>query len=83
MLSVAVQAGGRSSRMGQDKALLPVAGKRLIEHVLDQVKDLSDDLFITSNHPESLRDLNIRLVQDEYPGRGALYGLETALNCRS
>jgi molybdopterin-guanine dinucleotide biosynthesis protein A len=79
MLSVAIQAGGRSSRMGQDKALLPVAGKRLIEHVLDQVKDLSDDLFITSNHPEPLRDLNIRLVPDEYPGRGALYGLGTAL----
>jgi molybdopterin-guanine dinucleotide biosynthesis protein A len=79
MISIAVQAGGRSTRMGQDKALIPVAGKRLIEHVLDHVEGISDDLFITSNQPEKLRDLNYRLVSDRNPGRGALYGLETAL----
>lgn len=79
MISIAVQAGGRSSRMGQDKALIPIAGKRLIEHVLEQLQGMSDDLLITSNHPRTLADLNIRLVADKHPGRGALYGLQTAL----
>jgi molybdopterin-guanine dinucleotide biosynthesis protein A len=79
MVSIAVQAGGRSRRMGRDKALIPLAGKRLIEHVLDQLQGLSDDLFITTNQPGPLEDLLIRLVPDEIPGRGALYGLRTAL----
>ncbi len=79
MVSIAVQAGGRSSRMGHDKALLPVAGKRLIEHVLGQVEGLSDDLFVTTNHPKPLVDLELRLVPDDVPGQGALHGLMTAL----
>lgn len=79
MLSIAIQAGGQSSRMGQDKAVIPLGGKMLIEHVIDRLKDLSDDLFITSNHPEALADLKIRLVPDEQPGGGALLGLQTAL----
>ena len=79
MISIAVQAGGRSRRMGQDKALIPVGGRRLIEHALEGLQGMSDDLFITSNHPQTLNDLNIRLVPDKYPGRGALFGLSTAL----
>ena len=79
MVSIAVQAGGRSRRMGRDKALIPLAGKRLIEHVLDHLQGMSDDLFITTNQPGPLEDLQIRLVPDEIPGRGALYGLRTAL----
>jgi molybdopterin-guanine dinucleotide biosynthesis protein A len=80
MVSIAVQAGGRSSRMGHDKALQPLAGMRLIEHVLAPLQDLSDDLFITTNQPAMLADLQIPLVADELPGRGALYGLKTALS---
>jgi molybdopterin-guanine dinucleotide biosynthesis protein A len=78
MISIAIQAGGRSSRMGSDKALLPIGGKRLIEYVIDRVQPYSDDLFITTNQPEGLRDLGLRLVRDDTPGQGALYGLKTA-----
>ncbi len=79
MHSIAIQAGGQSSRIGQDKAVIPLGGKRLIEHIIDRLGDLSEDLFITSNHPAALADLKIRLVPDDLPGRGALYGLQTAL----
>ncbi len=79
MISIAIQAGGRSSRMGKDKALVQLGGKRLIEHVLDRTVGLSDDLFITTNHPAPLADLQIRLIPDETPGQGALFGLRTAL----
>lgn len=79
MVSIAIQAGGRSTRMGRDKALMPLAGRRLVEYVLAQVQGLSDDLFITTNHPAPLKDLHVRLVPDEEPGRGALFGLKTAL----
>jgi molybdopterin-guanine dinucleotide biosynthesis protein A len=40
---------------------------------------MSDDLFITTNQPRPMKDLNFRLVPDEVPGQGALYGLKTAL----
>lgn len=79
MLSTAIQAGGLSSRMGEDKALLRLAGVPLIEHVLEQVQGLTDDLFITTNNPEELAYLHTRLVSDPIPGEGALRGLHTAL----
>lgn len=79
MISIAIQAGGRSSRMGRDKALVKLGGRPLIEHVLARVDGLGDDLFITTNDPDLLAYLGIRMVGDRQPGAGALHGLETAL----
>jgi molybdopterin-guanine dinucleotide biosynthesis protein A len=79
MLSVAIQAGGRSTRMGRDKALVPLGGRPLIEHVLERVRGLGDEVLITTNNPQSLSYLGLPLVGDDHPGAGALYGLLTAL----
>ena len=80
MLTIAIQAGGQSRRMGTDKARIQLAGKPLIEHVLGRVEGLADEILITSNHPEGLTYLGIPLVRDPIPGAGALAGLHTALN---
>lgn len=80
MISIAIQAGGQSSRMGQDKALLPLAGKPVIEHILTRVEGLGDEIFITTNQPGHYAYLGIRLVPDRNPGAGALEGLFTALS---
>ncbi len=79
MLSVVIQAGGESSRMGQDKALIPFLGKPLIERVIERVRPIADETLITTNLPAGFRYLEIPLVPDEMPGRGALGGLYTAL----
>jgi molybdopterin-guanine dinucleotide biosynthesis protein A len=79
MKSTVIQAGGQSSRMGTDKALLKLAGMPLIEHVLRQVLGLTDEILLTSNNPDSLHYLNLRIFSDPVPGQGALYGLRTAL----
>ncbi len=79
MLTLAIQAGGQSIRMGQDKALMPFLGKPLIERVLDRVQHLGDETIITINHPAGYRYLGLPLVPDEIPNRGALGGLYTAL----
>ena len=50
-----VLAGGRSSRMGQDKALLPLAGKPLVEHMVAKLRRISDEVSILSNNPELAR----------------------------
>lgn len=80
MLTIVVQAGGESRRMGQDKALLPFLSKPLISRVISRVANLADEVLVTTNAPENYGFLNLPLVPDVYPGRGALGGLYTALN---
>jgi molybdopterin-guanine dinucleotide biosynthesis protein A len=79
MLTLCLQAGGKSSRMGQDKALLDFGGKPLIQHVLDRLDSLASATIITTNHPEGYRFLGLPLIPDVIPERGALGGLYTAL----
>ena len=80
MITIAVQAGGKSSRMGEDKALIRLAGIPLIERVLARIDGLADEILITTNRPETLAHLNLRMAGDEVPGAGALHGLKTALD---
>lgn len=80
MITIAVQAGGKSSRMGEDKALIRLAGIPLIERVLGRIDGLADEILITTNRPETLTHLNLRMAPDEVPGAGALHGLKTALS---
>lgn len=79
MITIAVQAGGKSSRMGEDKALVRLAGTPLIERVLSRIDGLADEILITTNRPETLGHFGLRMAPDEVPGAGALHGLKTAL----
>jgi len=80
MKSVAIQAGGESRRMGQDKALLPFLGTTLVERVISRVAPLGDELLITTNNPQEYLDFKFPLFRDLLPGKGALGGLYTALS---
>ena len=44
--SAVILAGGSSSRLGQNKALVNLAGKPLICHVFEKVKDLVDEIIV-------------------------------------
>jgi molybdopterin-guanine dinucleotide biosynthesis protein A len=79
MLTLVIQAGGESRRMGQDKALLSFQGKALIQHVLDRVRPIADETLVTTNRPQAYSFLDVPLITDVVPGRGALGGLYTAL----
>jgi len=78
-LTVVVQAGGQSQRMGENKALLPFLGVPLVKRVVERVRPIAAELMITTNQPEAFEFLQLPLVSDWYPGRGALVGLHTAL----
>ncbi|MGB5846803.1 MAG: molybdenum cofactor guanylyltransferase, partial [Anaerolineales bacterium] len=80
MKSVAIQAGGESRRMGQDKALLPFLGTTLVERVISRVAPLGDELLITTNNPQEYLDFKFPLFRDLLPRKGALGGLFTALS---
>jgi len=80
MITVVIQAGGESRRMGQDKALVPFLGKTLIERVIGRLAHLADEMVVTTNQPDDYAFLSLRLAEDVIPGRGALGGLYTALS---
>lgn len=79
MLTVAIQAGGQSSRMGEDKALKKFFGRPLIQRVIERLTPIADEIIVTTNRPEDYAFLNLRLFTDLKPGRGALGGLYTAI----
>ena len=81
-----VLAGGRSRRMGRDKALLPYCGRPLIAHVAGTVeKALGREGRSDSGHvaivgePDRYRDLGYRVLADIYENSGPLGGIVTAL----
>jgi molybdopterin-guanine dinucleotide biosynthesis protein A len=79
MLTIAIQAGGESRRMGQDKALMPFLGQPLIERVVRRLTPIADEVIVTTNRPADYAFLALPLFSDKHTGRGALGGLFTAL----
>jgi molybdopterin-guanine dinucleotide biosynthesis protein A len=79
MLTVCIQAGGQSSRMGEDKALKTFLGRPLIQRVAERLSTIADELIVTTNRPDDYGFLNLPLFPDLKPGRGALGGLYTAI----
>lgn len=65
-----VLAGGRSSRMGQNKALLPWRGRRLIDHAVDTLRQTGCARVLVSGDYTGYQ-----CVADEFPDRGPLGGL--------
>jgi len=79
MLTVAIQAGGQSSRMGEDKALKTFLGRPLIQRVIERLSPIADEIIVTTNRPADYTFLHLSLHADLRPGRGALGGLYTAI----
>lgn len=77
--SVAILAGGQSNRMGQDKALLKLAGKPVLQYVIDAVASLTDDMFLGTNAPQRYEQFNVPMVSDMMPGKASLGGIYTAI----
>jgi molybdopterin-guanine dinucleotide biosynthesis protein A len=80
MLSVVVQAGGQSQRMGENKALKPFLGRPLVMRVVSRLRPVADELILTTNEPEVYDFLEARKIPDLQPGLGPLGGLHTALH---
>lgn len=79
MLTLIIQAGGESTRMGEDKALRHFVGRPLIEHLLEKFAMTGEELLIITNNPKDYTYLGVPLHTDIIPHRGALGGLYTAL----
>lgn len=80
-LSAAVLAGGRSSRMGRDKALLPLVpgGPPMIQLAIDRVRAIADDITIVSESRPGYDAFGLDVVPDDFRGAGALGGIATGV----
>ena len=78
-VSLVIQAGGDSRRMGEDKGRKLFLGRPLIQRVVDRIAPIANEILVTTNHPVDYAFLNLRVVPDLIPGRGALGGIYTAL----
>ncbi len=74
-----ILAGGRSRRMGQNKALMRLGNAPLIVHVIRQMELVTDELLLITNEPDLYRALSVPMYTDILPDMGALGGLHTGL----
>jgi len=75
-----ILAGGKSVRMGIDKAFLKVGPQGMIEHIAGELKKVFSEVLISGGDPEIGRNLGLRVLADLIEGKGALCGIHSALH---
>ncbi len=78
-----ILAGGKSSRLGRNKALQVLDGKSLVQRVIDRLEVLSTEIIIVTAGGESMpvsSAATVKTVPDIYAGRGPLVGLFSGLS---
>lgn len=79
-ITAIILAGGKSSRMGQDKGLLDFKGKPMVAHIIDHLKSCGvDDIIIVSNNNE-YKKFDQNLYPDIIKDQGPLGGVYTGLS---
>jgi len=74
----AILAGGKSSRMGQNKALLNLNGKSFIHSIASVLRQVFRDVIIISDHAEPCRSLGLPVYPDIIKNCGPLSGVHSA-----
>ncbi len=77
-VSAAIMAGGKSTRMGQDKAWIELDGEPLIKRVAGVLAEVADEVIVVANDPR-YESLGLKVVRDRYPQGGALGGIATGV----
>lgn len=78
--SLAIIAGGKSRRMGRDKAFVQLGGQTLIERVIAASAKLGQtETILIANQPEDYRQFGLPIYRDILPDKGSLGGIYTAL----
>jgi molybdopterin-guanine dinucleotide biosynthesis protein A len=76
-----VLAGGRSARMGRDKATLPFGPELLVQRVVRILSEVTSPVVVVAAAEQQLPPLSpdVLLARDERPARGPLEGLRAGL----
>lgn len=77
-ISIIILAGGKSSRMGQDKGLMLLNGKPMVEHVIETAKQITTEIIIVANN-DDYKKFGLPIFKDDYQDKGPLGGIYTGL----
>ncbi len=78
-MNAVILVGGKSSRMGTNKAFLELKGKTFIELQIELLREMFDEIFISANTSSEYEFLNLPIFKDIYPSKGPLGGIYTSL----
>ncbi len=78
-ISGIILAGGKSARMGTDKALLKVGTYYIIERIAGVLRTLVDEIIIVTDRPERYAKYGDRTTGDIMPGNGPMGGIHAGL----
>ncbi|OPX84759.1 MAG: Molybdenum cofactor guanylyltransferase [Pelotomaculum sp. PtaB.Bin104] len=78
-----ILSGGKSSRMGSDKAFINIGQKGMIESVASVLKEVCAEVIISGGDEETGRRLDLKVIDDLIPGRGPLSGIHASLRAAS
>jgi molybdopterin-guanine dinucleotide biosynthesis protein A len=80
-ISAVILAGGRSSRMVENKLLLPLGGSTVIGTLLSSLTSLFAECILVTDHPNAYRDWPVRLTADIVcgPQKNSLTGIHAGL----
>jgi molybdopterin-guanine dinucleotide biosynthesis protein A len=74
-----ILAGGSSTRMGHDKALLSLDGQSLLDTIVAELRPHFADVLISARGPKDGYPAGVRVIGDRQPGEGPLAALASAL----
>jgi len=75
----AILAGGKSRRMGEDKALLQIGGKPLIGRIANVLQDVCSEVIIVGGESSKFASVGVRWIPDVVTNQGPLGGIQSAL----
>jgi molybdopterin-guanine dinucleotide biosynthesis protein A len=75
-----IVAGGRSSRMGQDKALLELQGATMLERTAAALQQVAERVIVVARDMQGYGPIGLETVPDIYPGLGPLSGIHAGLS---
>lgn len=74
-----ILAGGRSSRMGENKALMKLGGITVIEKIIRELEPVAARIVVVADDKEAYRPFGKEVVTDMYNSAGPLAGLHAGL----
>jgi molybdopterin-guanine dinucleotide biosynthesis protein A len=82
-MSLIILAGGHSSRLGQDKCSLVLAGEVLLQRLIIRLSQLDGEIIVVltqgQKEPFSSRPRQVKIATDTHSGRGPLMGIYSGL----
>ncbi len=81
-ISAVVLAGGKSTRMGENKLLLPLGAGTIVSNLISTLSGLFSECVVVTDHPHNYASLPVRITGDliSSPQKNSLVGIHAGLS---